>query len=142
MALRVVPDTGVFAVAITRRGAGSLLIIEAWLRGELTFITSEAVLVELCDVLRDVFNLLPEKIEYWEQQIRNLAVVVTPTETISDCRDPGDNKVLEAAIAGNADCVVTFDDDLWKMSPYRGVQILKVRPFLRKTGLTPRRRRK
>jgi len=34
------------------------------------------------------------------------------TEQISDCRDPKDNKFLELAVCGDADVLVTGDDDL------------------------------
>ena len=58
-----------------------------------------------------------------------------PTESITDCRDPDDNKVLEAAVAGNADYIVTDDKDLRVLSPFRDIEIVTVRRFLRKLGI-------
>lgn len=142
MGLRVVLDTSVFAAGLAQQGPGSLKIINAWLANELELVTSESILAELRAVLRDVLKVAPEAISRWENRARRLATVVEPQETIADCRDPADNKVLEAAIAGKANYIVTFDDDLWKMSPYRDVAIMTVRDFLRKTGLSPRRLRR
>ena len=43
---------------------------------------------------------------------------------IADCRDPDDNKVLELAISGRATHIVTGDDDLLVLDPYRGTRVL------------------
>lgn len=34
------------------------------------------------------------------------------SETIAACRDPKDNKFLELAVSGNANCIMAGDDDL------------------------------
>ncbi len=40
------------------------------------------------------------------------------------CRDPNDDKLLETALQGQADCIVTGDADLLVMSPFQGIPIL------------------
>ena len=40
------------------------------------------------------------------------------------CRDPGDDMLLETALLGHADCLVTGDQDLLVMSPFHGIPIL------------------
>ena len=40
------------------------------------------------------------------------------------CRDPDDDKVLETALMGAADCLVTGDRDLLEMSPFQNIPIL------------------
>ena len=57
---------------------------------------------------------------------------VYPHIAVSDCRDPEDNKFLELAVSGNADCIVTGDKDLLALNPYRGVQIVTPKEFLGK----------
>jgi predicted nucleic acid-binding protein len=52
------------------------------------------------------------------------------TETITDCRDAKDNKFLELAVSGKADCVVSGDSDLLVLNPFRGISILTPREFL------------
>lgn len=46
------------------------------------------------------------------------------------CRDPEDDKLLETALRGEADCLVTGDRDLLVMSPFRGVPIERPAEFL------------
>jgi predicted nucleic acid-binding protein len=43
---------------------------------------------------------------------------------------PDDDKFLETAIAGEADCIVTGDGDLLALDPFRGLRILTARAFL------------
>ncbi len=53
-----------------------------------------------------------------------------PTETITDCRDPKDNKFLELAVTANADFIVTGDLDLLILNPFRKITILKSGDFV------------
>ncbi len=39
------------------------------------------------------------------------------------CRDPGDDMLLETALLGGADCLITGDQDLLVMSPFHGIPI-------------------
>lgn len=52
------------------------------------------------------------------------------TEQINECRDPKDNKYLELAICGEAQCIITGDDDLLILNPWQGIEILTVQDFL------------
>ncbi len=62
---------------------------------------------------------------------RGIVLVSDPiTETITDCRDAKDNKFLEVAVCGHADVIITGDQDLLALSPYRGITIITPRDFL------------
>src|SRR5687768_2463956 len=58
------------------------------------------------------------------------AVVIEVTESVLACRDPKDDKFLELAVSGGAACIVTADDDLLVLHPFRGIPILSVEEFL------------
>ena len=47
------------------------------------------------------------------------------------CRDSADDKLLETALLGQADCLVTGDRDLLVMSPFHGIPILTPADVLR-----------
>jgi hypothetical protein len=59
--------------------------------------------------------------------IYKTAVIVKVHHTIKDCRDEKDNFILETAIRGKADYVVTGDKDLLVLNPYRGKKIIGFR---------------
>ncbi len=52
------------------------------------------------------------------------------TETITACRDPKDDKFLELAVSGQADLIISSDNDLLVLHPFRGISILKPAAFL------------
>jgi putative PIN family toxin of toxin-antitoxin system len=52
------------------------------------------------------------------------AELVTITEKINACRDPADNFILELAVSGKAHAIVTGDQDLLALNPFRGVAIV------------------
>lgn len=57
-------------------------------------------------------------------------VPFAPAERVADCRDPKDNKYLELALAAGADRIVSGDDDLLVLHPWRGVRILRPADYL------------
>ena len=58
--------------------------------------------------------------------------LVDVNEEISVCRDPKDNMILEVAVSGKADVIVTGDHDLLVLSPFEGIAILDPQTFLAK----------
>jgi putative PIN family toxin of toxin-antitoxin system len=58
------------------------------------------------------------------------ALPVDITCEIRDCRDQKDNMLLELALSGSADLILTGDRDLLALHPWRGVAILAPAAFL------------
>ena len=56
--------------------------------------------------------------------------LVEITESVRACRDPKDDKILELAINGNADYVITGDEDLLALNPFQGIPIIRPAEFL------------
>jgi uncharacterized protein len=55
---------------------------------------------------------------------------ITVTESITACRDPKDDMVLELAVAAGSLIIISGDKDLLTMSPFRGIEILSPRQFI------------
>jgi putative PIN family toxin of toxin-antitoxin system len=51
-------------------------------------------------------------------------ILIEITENINLCRDPKDDMILELAVSGQADVIVSGDDDLLVLHPFRGISIL------------------
>ncbi len=58
------------------------------------------------------------------------ASLVEPGEEIHACRDPDDNEFLALAVAGGASYIISGDEDLLILNPFRGIQILAPAEFL------------
>jgi hypothetical protein len=62
--------------------------------------------------------------------LRHAAVWFEPTVRVTDRRDPKDNKYLELALAAGAETIVSGDDDLLVLDPWRGVRIVRPADYL------------
>ena len=58
------------------------------------------------------------------------AELIVPSTAIQACRDPDDDMVLELAVSSGVPLLVTGDNDLLELSPFRGIQIIKPAQFL------------
>ena len=107
--------------------------IEMFARQLGEILLSLTVAEELNDVLgREKFDryITRDDRERFLAALIRTAKFIEVTEQIVACRDPGDDKFLELAVSGNATCIVTADDDLLVLNPFRGIPILSIEQFL------------
>ncbi len=71
-----------------------------------------------------------EEREEFLEALVGRAIFIEPIEQIKVCRDPKDDKFLELAVGGGARIVISCDDDLLDLSPFRAIEILRVGDFL------------
>jgi putative PIN family toxin of toxin-antitoxin system len=62
--------------------------------------------------------------------IESTSVWFDPAYRVEDCRDPKDNKYLELAAEADADGILSGDQDLTVLNPWRGIPILGPADFL------------
>ena len=133
--MRAVVDTGVLVSGLIHP-QGTIGDVLRTLRNErFTLIYSTPLVVEMIDVLgrpkfQVKYHIQPEDMTALVNFLRLRGELVIPEQEISVCRDPKDNKFLEAALAGDADAIVTGDDDLLVLHPFEGVEILRPAEFL------------
>ena len=70
-----------------------------------------------------------ERTEFLAVLLREAALVEIAGH-VGECRDPRDNKFLELAVSGAAVCIVSGDQDLLVLHPFRGIPIVTPRGFL------------
>ena len=56
--------------------------------------------------------------------------LVEATAAVSVCRDPSDDKFLEMAVSGRAAHIISGDEDLLALHPFRGIEILTPMDFI------------
>ncbi len=56
--------------------------------------------------------------------------LIEVTHDVTACRDPKDNKYLELALSGKADCIISGDKDLLVLHPFETIPILSPRDFI------------
>lgn len=101
-------------------------------------VASNETLKEIVEVVqRDKFDRFRSR----EERVKALSYymglveVVLPTVFSTDCRDEKDNKFLSLALSTQADSIVSSDDDLLVLHPYKTTRILTVRQYAEENGL-------
>lgn len=130
--LRLVLDTNVIVSALLFSESTSRKAVDQALDTSLILI-SQPIVLELTKVLkRKKLNKYLQE----EERIKFLANFLKDTKSveinqvIDVCRDKKDNKFIELAICGNADYIITGDEDLLILNPYHGISIIRPRQFL------------
>ena len=109
--MKVFLDTNVLVSAYTARGIFADLL--RYILAEHELLTGEVNLVELRRVLRDRFHASSELIASVEAELRDEMIVPKPAKPSPlPIRDPDDRWVLASAVEGQADLLVTGDQDL------------------------------
>ena len=105
---------------------------EAISNDNIMIIFSKELFDELFEVLqRPKFNkyFSQENIKELISLLHSKTERIEITEHFKDCRDLKDNFILDLCVSGNADYLVTGDDDLLALNPFRGTKIVNYRLF-------------
>ncbi len=123
MSLRAVLDTNVIVSGLGWRGAPAA-VLDAALHGQVTLVTSPPLLAELRRVLS--YPKLARVIEgggKLADLVEASSVVVLPSRAFAVVGDESDNRVLEAAVEGAADYIVSGDEDLLGLGSFQGIAV-------------------
>jgi hypothetical protein len=92
--------------------------------------TSDPLLNELDATLRERFHITPSVAAFLDLFRASIRVVEAKPLPERACRDATDDMVLAAAVAAEADAIVTGDQDLLVLGSYNGIAIVSPRSFL------------
>ena len=71
------------------------------------------------------------EIKEWIDDLAHLAVLMPGQFTVSAIiEDPADDRYLECALEGEAECIVSGDQHLLKLNRYEHIDVLTPRAFL------------
>ena len=129
--MRVVFDSNVFISAFVIPGSQGERAFLLALRKRFVLHTSIAILTETAGRLRQKFGQDEDDIKQALRQIARAAVVSKPTSKLGVLEDEPDNRILECALDGQADLVVTGDRHLLKLRRFQGISIIRLADFLR-----------
>jgi putative PIN family toxin of toxin-antitoxin system len=126
--VRVVFDTNVIVAGLVAQGLCHELI-ERHLPSHRP-VLSAVLWDELVATLREKFGLEPPDLPFLALYRRHAAWVEPAPLERPISRDPSDDWVLATALSGEAEAIVSGDDDLLGLSSWRGIEILTPRRFL------------
>ena len=126
--MKLVLDTNVLIAALVARGTCSDLL-EHCVRQHIV-VSSPSLLNELRDVLEKKFSQRAIDVRAALQLFTETFTLVKPHPLDPPvCRDRDDDVVLASALAGECAAIITGDQDLLILSPFRGIQVLAPSAF-------------
>jgi putative PIN family toxin of toxin-antitoxin system len=132
--MRFVFDTNVLVSALLfEQSKPAQILFFALEQGEILLSTD--LVNEIHEVIyRKKFNryISNEQRDEFLTALVQTGVLVEITENINVCRDSKDNMILELAVCGQADVIVSGDDDLLVLHPFQGISILSPEDALSK----------
>jgi putative PIN family toxin of toxin-antitoxin system len=132
--MRVIADTNVFISALVFGGLPGIFLDLA-LRRRFTLVTSMVILDELDEKLRGKFAISERDALTIRAKLEGNADMADPNFELNAVPDdPDDNRILECAVAGKADFIVSGDRHLLRIESYDGITIVSVRRFLESAG--------
>lgn len=134
-------DTSVWVSALINARGFPAQILDALFRNEFVPVISPALLQEIAEVLRRPrfrrYDIPQDAVDTVLQLLEDRGVRVVPTGRLHLCRDPRDDFLLETAILGRAQFLISRDEDLTRdldlldQMRSHGIQVLTVNDFLK-----------
>jgi putative PIN family toxin of toxin-antitoxin system len=128
--MRVVLDSNVYISAALSVEGHSRSIVKLAEKGLFEVPIADAITDEVERILKQKLRWSPGKIDLWMRYLHSVTYRVEPQQRVRDCSDPDDNRILECALEAYAEIIVTGDNHLLELHPYRGIKILTPRMFL------------
>lgn len=131
--IKIVLDTNIFVYFLI---SGQYSRLDKRLKsGQARLLFSEELISEFIQVVlrpkfkkyfseKDIYNLLDE--------IQNYADFIEVNSHISSCRDEKDNFLLALCVDGNADFLITGDEDLLVLEKFKKTIILRISDYFKK----------
>jgi uncharacterized protein len=128
--VRVVFDTNIFVSALARPGGRAEHALVRVIEGRDALILSKPIILETLSVLSRKFGKDKEELARVAVFLSDIAQLIEPKRKIRMLADEPDNRILECALEGKVNTIVTGDHAILKLERYEGIQIVRLSEYL------------
>ena len=128
--MKAVFDTNIFVSALAIPGGHAERAIDLVIDVRVRLCISKEIIHEVLRVLAQKFSKDPEELSRTAVFLSELGELVIPREKLAVLDDEPDNRILECAVKGHSDVIVTGDRAMLNLKKYGGIRILSLRQFL------------
>ena len=128
--MRVVFDTNIFVSAFIIPGSLAEKAVLKIIEGEDILLLSKEILDELLSTLSTKFSRDKEEISRVAVILSEMVEWVRPTLRMSVLKDEPDNRILECAVFGKANIIVTGDKEMLRLRKYETTKIVSLKAYL------------
>jgi putative PIN family toxin of toxin-antitoxin system len=128
--VRVVFDSNIYISAFVFPGSQADQAFFRVLEGTDTLVLSKAILDEVLGILAKKFSRDPEALSQTAVLMAEMGEFVKPARRVDVFKDDPDNRVLECAEAGKAECIVTGDKAMLQLKQYGSIRLVSLKEYL------------
>jgi putative PIN family toxin of toxin-antitoxin system len=128
--MRVVFDTNIFISALVIPQSLAAKAMLRIIEGEDILVISRDIIHEVLSVLSSKFSRDKEALSHVAVMLSELGELVKPIKTIKVFEDDPDNRILECAIYGKADVLVTGDKGMLQLREYEAIKIISLKEYI------------
>jgi uncharacterized protein len=128
--LKAVFDSNIFVSALAIPGGQAERAIDLVIDARVNLCISKEIIHEVLGVLAQKFSKGPEELSRTAVFLSELAELIVPRKKLAILEDEPDNRILECAVTGHADIIVTGDRAMLNLKKYQEIRILSLRQFL------------
>ncbi len=127
--LRVVLDSNVYISALLFAGTPHKILNLA-IKGQIELIISKEIIEETVRILRSKFSWPEHNIDKFIRRISHICEIVKTNRKLEIIKDDAsDNIVLECAVNGKADLIISGDKHLLRLKAFEGIPIRNPKYF-------------
>ena len=128
--MKVVFDTNILVSALVFPGGRGEEALRRIAEEHDQLLISRPILDELLRVLGSKFSREPEELAHVAVFLSELAITVKPRRRLQVVKDEPDNRILECALTGRAEAIVTGDHALLALAKHGGARIVTLRQYI------------
>lgn len=128
--MRVVFDTNIFISALTLPGGKADDAIMRIIDGDDTLVISRGIIDEVLTVLARKFSKDAEALSRVAVNLAGMGELVRPADKLAILNDEADNRILECAVSGRAEAIVTGDKAMLMLRKYQDIKIITLSQYL------------
>jgi len=128
--VRVVFDTNIFISAFAIPGSQAEKAMLKIIEGVDILVISKEIISEVLSVLSSKFSRDKEGLSHVAVILSELGELAKPIQKISIFKNDPDNRILECAIHGKADALVTGDKEMLRLREYSGIKIIGLKEYI------------
>ena len=123
--LRIVFDSNVYISALLFKGIPGK-ILEMAQKDRITLIVSDEIIAETERILEDKFKWPRHNIDKFKRRLSDISENIRPDIKIDIIKErESDNRILECAVYGDANLIVSGDKHLLKLKSYKNIPIVR-----------------
>jgi putative PIN family toxin of toxin-antitoxin system len=130
--MKVVFDSNILIAALIFPGGRAEAALANILDGVDDLVISRPILQEVLSVLASKFSRDKEELSRVAVVLGEMGRIVEPSRRLSVLRDEPDNRILECAVEGNAEAIVTGDKAMLAIGEYEGIRLVTLADYLKK----------